>query len=43
MQLIRFSNCVYVGEIRGQQMSGTAQFMEKDQRKGKQWTFAVAR
>jgi hypothetical protein len=41
--VIRFSNCVYVGEIKGQQLSGTGQFMEKDQPKGKQWTFSVTR
>jgi hypothetical protein len=41
--VIRFSDCVYVGEIKGQQMSGAAQFVENDQLTGKPWTFAVTR
>jgi hypothetical protein len=41
--VIRFNNCVYVGEIQGQQMRGSAHFVENGQPRGEPWTFTVTR
>jgi hypothetical protein len=41
--VIQFQNCVYAGQLNGQRLSGSAQFVENGRPHGRAWAFAVVR